>query len=269
MCIGCCTKICNDAWKANKWPEQWTKSILITLYKKGNTKKCQNYRNITLISHPSKVLLKIILNRLKAHVEQLVSREQARFRKGRSTTEQITNLQILRQKYKEKERKLYHHFIDFKKVFDRVWQEALWVTMKSHNIDHKLVDMIMALYSDTESAVLINDTLGEWLKATVFVRQGCLRSPYLFNICLEQIMIETLRRFQGAIGINGEVASNLQFADDIDLLAGSEEELIVLTDNLNNTSHKFGMELNADKCKIMITDSEDDSHTQVDIIYSI
>ena len=162
-------KICNEAWKANKWPEQWTKSLLIPLYTKGNTKKCQNYRTISLISHPSKVLLKIILNRLKPHVEQLVSREQAGFRKGRSTTEQITNLRILCQKYKEKGRNLYHHFIDFRKAFDRVWQEALWATMKRHNIDHKLVDMIMALYNDTENAVLINNTLGEWFTATVGV----------------------------------------------------------------------------------------------------
>ena len=57
--------------------------------------------------------------------------------------------------------------------------------MKRHNIDHKLVGMIMALYSDTENAVLINNTLGEWFKATVGVRQGCLLSPYLFNIFLE------------------------------------------------------------------------------------
>ena len=72
-------------------------------------------------------------------------------------------------------------------------------------------------------------------------------------------MRETLDRFQGTVSINGEVVSKLRFADDIDLLAGSEEELIVLT------SHKFGMELNADKCKNMITGSKDDSHTQVDI----
>ena len=55
-------------------------------------------------------------------------------------------------------------------------------------------------------------------------------------------MRETLDRFQGTVSINGEVVSKLRFADDIDLLAGSEEELIVLTDNLNKTSHKFGME---------------------------
>ena len=78
-------------------------------------------------------------------------------------------------------------------------------------------------------------------------------------------MIETLDRFQGTVNINGEVVSNFRFADDIDVLASSEEELIALTDNLNKTAHKFGMELNADKCKIMTTGSKDDSHMQVDI----
>ena len=96
--------------------------------------------------------------------------------------------------------------------------------MESHNIDHKLVDMIMALYNVTENAVLINNTLGEWFRVTVGVRQGCLLSPYLFNIFLEQITIETLDNFQSTVNINGEIASNLRFADETVLIAGSEEK---------------------------------------------
>ena len=88
-------KIYNKIWQTGEWPTPWTQSLVITLPKKGNMQECQNYWMISLISHPSKVLLKIILNRLKPQVEKIIPEEQAGFRAGRSTTEQIFNLRIL------------------------------------------------------------------------------------------------------------------------------------------------------------------------------
>ena len=84
--------ICNKIWQTGEWPTPWTQSLVITLPKKGNLQQCQNYRTVSLISHPSKVMLKIILKRLKPQVEKIIAEEQARFRAGRSTTEQISNL---------------------------------------------------------------------------------------------------------------------------------------------------------------------------------
>ena len=69
-----------------EWPTAWTQSLVITLPKKGNLQLCQNYRTISLISHPSKVMLKIILNRLQPQAEEIIAEEQAGFRAGRSTT---------------------------------------------------------------------------------------------------------------------------------------------------------------------------------------
>ena len=89
------TTICNKIWQTGKWPSSWTQSLVITLPKKGNLQRCQNYRTINLISHPSKVMLKIILNRLKPQAEKIIAEEQAGFEAERSTTEQIFNLQIL------------------------------------------------------------------------------------------------------------------------------------------------------------------------------
>ena len=174
-----------------------------------------------------------------------------RFSKGRSTTEQITNLRILCEKFKEKGKTLYHNFIDYRKAFDRVWQETLWAVMKKHNIDHKLVDMIMALYDDTKSTVQVDNTLTDWFKSTVGVRQGCLLSPYLFNIFLEQIMSEALEGFETAVSINGKPITNLRFADDIALITDSMEKLSELTERLDKASAKMGMEINGEKCKIM------------------
>ena len=87
--------IYNKIWQTGEWPTPWTQSLVITLPKKGNLQQCQNYRMISLISHPSKVMLKIILNRLMPQVEKIITEEQAGFREGKSTTEQIFNLRIL------------------------------------------------------------------------------------------------------------------------------------------------------------------------------
>ena len=88
-------KICNKIWKTGEWPTPWTQSLSHTLPKKGNLQLCQNYRTISLISHPSKVMLRVNLNRLEAQAEEIIAEEQAGFRAERSTIEQIFNLRIL------------------------------------------------------------------------------------------------------------------------------------------------------------------------------
>ena len=72
--------ICNKIWQTGEWPTPWTQSLVITLPKKGNLQQCQKYQLINLISHPSKVMLKIILNRLKRQAEKIIAEEQAGFR---------------------------------------------------------------------------------------------------------------------------------------------------------------------------------------------
>ena len=132
------TTICNKIWQTGKWPTPLTQSLVITLPKKGNLQQCQNYRTISLINHPNKVMLKIILNRLKPQAEKIIAEEQAGFRAGRSTREQIFSLRILREKYLQHPQDLYHVFVDFKKAFDGVWHAALWTTVKNYNISTDL-----------------------------------------------------------------------------------------------------------------------------------
>ena len=116
------TTICDKIWHTGEWPVPRTQSLVITLPEKGNLQQYQNYRTISLISHQSKILLKIILNKLKPQAEKIIAEEQAGFRAGRSTTEQIFNLRILCEKYFQHQQDLYHVIIDFKKAFDRVDQ---------------------------------------------------------------------------------------------------------------------------------------------------
>ena len=140
--------ICNKIWQTGEWPTPWTQSLVITLPKEGNLQQCQNYHTITLISHPSKVTLKIMLNRLKPQVEKIIVKEQAGFRAGRSTTEQIFNLRILCEKYLQHQQDLYHVFIDFKKAFVSIWHAVLWATMKKYNICTSLIQVILSKSSD-------------------------------------------------------------------------------------------------------------------------
>ena len=101
-------------------------------------------------------MLKIILSRLKPQAEKIIAEEQAGFRAGRSTTEQIFNLRILCENYLPHQQDLYHVFIDFKKAFGRVWHAALWATMKKYNISTNLIQVIKNLYNKATSAVLFN-----------------------------------------------------------------------------------------------------------------
>ena len=261
--INALTIICQRIWTSKEWPDEWTKSILIPLPKKGNLKKCQNYRTISLISHPSKVMLKIILKRLKQKSEEILSDEQAGFRPGRSTAEQIFNIRILIEKCLQHQQELYHNFIDFKKAFDRVWHEGLWHVMRQYNFDEDLIQVIESLYKSAKSAVLLGGELGDYFLTTVGVRQGCILSPVLFNIFLENIMQEALINFESTISIGGRQLCNLRFADDIDLMGRSEKELQDLTTRLENSASSYGMEISSEKSKILVNSDSQSTATNI------
>ena len=149
--------ICNKIWQTGEWP-----TPIITLPKKSNLQLCQNYRTISLISHPSKVMLRILLNRLKTQAEEIIKEEQAGFREGRSTTEQMFNLRRVCEKYLQHQQSLYHVFVDFKKAFSRVWHAALWAIMRLYNINDNLIRTIDCLYNKATSAVYHDNNIGEW-----------------------------------------------------------------------------------------------------------
>ena len=83
---------CQQIWKTQQWPQDWKRSVFIPIPKKGNAKECSNYRTIALISHASKVMLKILQARLQQYVNRELPDVQAGFRKGRETRDQIANI---------------------------------------------------------------------------------------------------------------------------------------------------------------------------------
>ena len=106
----------------HQWPQDWKWSIFIPIPKKGNAKECSNYHTISLISHASKVMLKILQARLQQYVNCELSEVQADFRKGRGTRDQIANIHWVIEQAREFQKNIYICFIDYTKAF-------VWITI--------------------------------------------------------------------------------------------------------------------------------------------
>ena len=119
-------------------------------------------------------MFQVILNQLKAKAEKFLAEDQAGFRPGRSTVEQIFNSRVITEKHLQHQRNLFNNFIDFKKVCDRVCHVGLWQVLRSFNMHERIVQAIQALYENSSSAVLLNSQLGEFFKTIVGVPLGML-----------------------------------------------------------------------------------------------
>ena len=106
-------------WKTQQWPQDWKRSVLISIPKKGNAKECSNYPTVALISHASKVMLKILQARLQQCVTHELPDIQA-LGKGRETRDQIANIRWIMEKASEFQKNIYFCFIDYAKAFDYV-----------------------------------------------------------------------------------------------------------------------------------------------------
>ena len=118
--------ICQQIWKIQQWPQDWNRSVFIPIPKKGNPKECSDYHTIVLLSHASKVMLKILQARLQQYVNQELPDVQAGFRKGRGTRDQIANIRWIIEKAREFQKNIYFCFIDFAKAFNCVDHNKLW-----------------------------------------------------------------------------------------------------------------------------------------------
>ena len=244
-------KLILSVWENGEWPEEWTQTTFVPLHKKGDSGECSNYRTIALVSHASKILLKIILERIQAKTELELAPEQAGFHPRKGTRDQITNLKIIMDKAREFSQPLYLCFIDFAKAFDSVSHEKLWIAMLDMGYSPHLVQLLSNLYRNQKAAVRVAQVVSEWFQVRKGVRQGCVLSPYLFNILSEMAMREALDGFAGGLRLGGRVLTNLRYADDIVLIASSEEALQDLLDRTVTAGQRFGLKINTQKTKVM------------------
>ena len=127
--------------------------------------------------------------------------------------------------------------------------------MKKYNISTNLIRVIKNLYDKAISAVFFNSSIGDRFRTTVGVRQGCLLSPTLFNIFLERIMTDALEDHEGTASIGGRTITNFRFDDGVGGLAGEEEELAKLVERFDKASAAYGMEISAEKTKLMTSNT--------------
>ena len=112
--------ICEQIWKTQQWPQDQERSVFIPIPKKGNDKECSNCHTVALMSHASKVMLKILEARLQQYMNHELPDVLAGFRKGRGTRDQIANIRWITEKARRYQKNIYFCFIDYAKAFDCV-----------------------------------------------------------------------------------------------------------------------------------------------------
>ena len=122
--------ICQHIWKTQQWPQDWKRSVFIPIPKKGNAKECSDYHTIAIISHTSKVMLKILQARLQQYMNSKLPDVQADFREGRGTRDQIANICWIIKRARELQKNIYFCFNDDAKAFDCVNHSKLWKILK-------------------------------------------------------------------------------------------------------------------------------------------
>ena len=165
---------------------------------------------IALVSHTSKVMLKILQARLQQHMICELPDVQAGFRKGRRTRDQIPNIRWIIEKAREFQENIYFCLIDYAKAFDCVDHNKLWKILKEMGIPNHLTCPLRNLYAGQEATVRTGHGTTDWFQTGKGVHQVCILSPCLFNFYAEYIMRNTeLEEAQAGIKISRRNINNI------------------------------------------------------------
>ena len=174
--------ICQQIWKTQQWPQDRKRSVFIPIPKKGNANECSNYHTIELISHTSKVMLKILQVRLQQYMNWELPDIQAIFRRGKGNRDQTASICWIIKKAERFQKYIYFCFIDYTKVFDCIDHNKLWKILKEMGIPDYCTCLLRNLYACQEATVRTGHGTTDWFQTGKEVCQGCILSPCLFNL---------------------------------------------------------------------------------------
>ena len=262
------TELIEEVWRTRKVPQDWRNATLIPLFKKKDRTQCNNYRGISLLSVPGKVLTLILLERLQAIIEPQLLETQCGFRKGRGTVDQIWVVRQVVERATEYRTPVFMCFVDLTKAYDSVNRQAMAAILREYGVPRQLVAIIEELHSETWCQVRSAGDTSERFEVTTGVRQGCVLSPLLFNCFLDKILREAMANLNGGLQIDYTTSEGLfltyrdkttastsiqdaLYADDLTLVAESRGELQDMVNAIDNACRRWGMTISATKTKIL------------------
>ena len=188
MLVKCCTQYASKFGKLSSDHRTGKGQFSFQSQRKAMPKnECSNYRTIAVISHASKVMLKLLQARLQQYRNRELPDVQAGFIKGRGTRDQISNIHWIIEKAREFQKNLYFCFIDYAKAFDCVDHNNLQKILKEMGIPDHLTCLLKNLYAGQEATVRTGHGTTDWFQIGKGIRPGCILSPCLFNLYTEHI----------------------------------------------------------------------------------
>lgn len=215
-------------YETGTFPADMVKSVFVSLPK---TLDCTNHRTISLMSHSLKFLLKIILQRIRRKLLPEISEAQYGFMKDKGTRNAILNIRMLSQRSIKHQQDIYLVFIDYKKAFDKVRHGELLNLLQAIQVDDKDLRILRSIYVHQRAAVRLPKRLTNWVEI-----KGSIASPDLFNL-YGQSILRLLDEVPVGVSINGVIINNIRYADDIVLIATTEEGLQQLLEKDQGHGH--------------------------------
>ena len=240
----------NRIYESGQIPEEWLESTFVPVPKHNHSRKCEDFRLISLMSQALKILLKILHNRLFRKCEEEIGRDQFGFRSGMGTREALFCVNVLCQKCYDQQKDVFLCFVDFEKAFDRVNHEKMLKALKDIGLDTKDFAIIRNLYYHQNAKIRIEGQTSNNIRICRGVRQGCVLSPMLFNLYSELIFKKVFEKVTSGVTVNGVQIPSVRYADDTVLIANSDIELQSVLDQLSKTCEEFGMKINEKGLKL-------------------
>ena len=249
-------KLLRSIWDAEVIPDAWNEASVVPVPKKGDLTRTDNYRGIALMQVGMKIISTVVARRLQRLAERhgLLTHAQAGFRSREEAVGQVAALyEISRRREIEGERTLVM-FVDFAKAYDSVPHAALLRKLSALGIRGKLLRLLTAMYKAPRLSVKTpSGSQSESMPLEIGVRQGCPSSPILFNLFINDL-VDGLEAGEEGVDIPALDAPKigaLLFADDLVMLADSEEKLRMMVGRLEGWCQRWEMRVNASKCGVM------------------